>query len=182
MLELRKIIRKATPPHVRAAWRGCASVALAGLCMLTACAVPLPEPPDTNLPTQPVVLDITPAPTLDIDATATAMANLSRATPTPTGLYIVQPGDTLSALAEQFNTTVEEILVANDMSDPNNLQAGQELIIPSLLPTPLIGDPAAEMTTTTTISPTGTITATAATSPTTEAETEAEEATTPSQE
>lgn len=104
-----------------------------------ACTITLPEPPTVNLPTQPAVLDITPAPTLDIDATATFMADQLRPTPTPLGLYIVQPGDTLGSLAERFNTTVEEILVANDLSDANSLQAGQELIIPSLLPTELVG-------------------------------------------
>ncbi len=114
--------------------------------LFSACALPLPEPPDVNLPTQPAVLDITPAPTLDIDATATVMAEMSRPTPTPAGLYVVQNGDTLSDLATRFNTTVEEILVANDMTDPNSLQVGQELVIPSLLPTPLIGTPIEETT------------------------------------
>ncbi len=114
--------------------------------LLSACTLPLPEPPQVNLPTQPAVLDITPAPTLDIDATATGMADQSRATPTPQGLYVVQQGDTLSSLAEQFNITVEEIMVANELSDPNSLQVGQELIIPSLLPTPLIDTPAPEET------------------------------------
>jgi LysM repeat protein len=126
---------------------------LALVVLLTACTVRLPEPPPSNLPTQPVVIEITPAPTLDIDATATVMASQLRPTATPFGFYVVQPGDTLSGLAEQFNTTVEEILVANDLSDPNDLQIGQELIIPSLLPTPTLGTPVVP-TTTEQISPT----------------------------
>lgn len=106
---------------------------LACLAALTACA---PEPPQALLPTLPAVLDITPAPTLDIDATATAFAGMSLPTPTPAALYTVQGGDTLSALAERYNTTVEEIVAANGMTDPNSLQPGQTLIIPSLLQTP----------------------------------------------
>jgi LysM repeat protein len=84
------------------------------------------------------VLDITPAPTLDIDATATVLAGELRPTATPAGLYVVQPGDTLGALAEEFGTTVDEILVANGLTDPNDIQEGQELIIPSLLATPQV--------------------------------------------
>jgi LysM repeat protein len=126
--------------------------------LASACALPLPEPPETNLPTQPVVLDITPAPTLDIDATATVMASQLRPTPTPIGLYTIQEGDTLSSLAERFNTTVEEIMVANDLTDPNDLQVGQELVIPSLLPTPLVGTPQATITATLEISATATTT------------------------
>jgi LysM repeat protein len=139
-----------------------------------ACTLPLPDPPAVDLPTQPAVLDITPAPTLDIDATATVMAGELRPTPTPAGIYVVQAGDTLSSLAGRFNTTVEEILIANDLTDPNTLQAGQELIIPSLLPTPLISTPAptlspspgaapeptAVLTATTTLTTTATMTTT----------------------
>ena len=38
--------------------------------------------------------------------------------------------------AAGFGTTVEEIMAANNLSDPNALQVGQALIIPSLLVTP----------------------------------------------
>ena len=108
------------------------------LASITACA---PAPPLTVLPTLPAVLDITPAPTLDLEATATAFANLGLPTPTPAALYTVQAGDTLSALAERFTTTVEEVVAANGMTDPNNLQPGQTLIIPSLLRTPVAAMP-----------------------------------------
>jgi LysM repeat protein len=112
---------------------------LVGCFALGACSFPSPKP--HTLPTSPAILQITPAPTLDIDATATVLANQLRPTPTPAGLYIVQDGDTLSGLAEQFDTTVEEILAANGLTDPNAIQAGQGLIIPSLLPTQVIGTP-----------------------------------------
>ncbi|MFQ3663461.1 MAG: LysM domain-containing protein [Chloroflexaceae bacterium] len=105
------------------------------------CAACVPNPPTTTLPTLPAVLDITPAPTLDIDATATALASLERPTQTPAALYTVQPGDTLSAIAERFDTTVDELVVANGLTDPNALQTGQTLLIPSLLRTPVAGSP-----------------------------------------
>lgn len=84
------------------------------------------------------MLDITPAPTLDIDATATVFAALERPTPTAAALYTVQSGDTLSAIAERYNTTVDELVAANGLTDPNALQPGQTLLIPSLLRTPVV--------------------------------------------
>jgi LysM repeat protein len=103
---------------------------LPALLALAACAPPQPESPR---PTAPTILEITPAPTQDVDATATAYASQLVPTPTPSGLYTVQAGDTLSGLAEEFGTTVEELMAANGLTDPNALQSGQILIIPSLL-------------------------------------------------
>jgi len=100
---------------------------------LVACTLPDPPQPTTPRPTAPTILEITPAPTQDVDATATAYASLLAPSPTPAGLYIVQPGDTLSALAEAFGTTVAEIMAANGLTDPDALQAGQPLLIPSLV-------------------------------------------------
>jgi FOG: LysM repeat len=102
---------------------------------LSACTLPAPPQPTTPRPTAPVILEITPAPTLDVDATATAYATLLVPSPTPAGLYIVQPGDTLSDLAIAFGTTVAEIMAANGLTDPDSLQVGQPLIIPSLVDT-----------------------------------------------
>src|SRR5690242_19983179 len=98
--------------------------------IVAGCAPPTPTEPR---PTAATILDITPAPTQDIDATATAYAVRLIPTPTPSGLYVVQPNDTLSGLAEDFGTTVEELMAANNLTDPNAIQAGQTLIIPSLI-------------------------------------------------
>ena len=47
-------------------------------------------------------------------------------------VYIVQAGDSLSSIAARFNLTVGELMAANNITDPNLLGAGQELIIPGL--------------------------------------------------
>lgn len=47
-------------------------------------------------------------------------------------IYIVQPGDTLTSIASRFGVTVDALMAANGISDPNLLSAGQELIIPGL--------------------------------------------------
>ncbi len=102
--------------------------------LLTACQPPQPATPRS---TAPAILEIIPAPTFDIDATATNYARLLIPSPTPAGLYVVQSGDTLGALAQEFGTTIDELLAANGLIDPNAIQVGQTLIIPSLVNRPL---------------------------------------------
>ncbi len=55
-------------------------------------------------------------------------------TPTPTAgpVYIVQAGDTLSSIAVRFNISLNDIMTSNDISDPNTLAVGQQLVIPGL--------------------------------------------------
>lgn len=134
------------------------AAALLTLLVLVACAPPAPSSPR---PTAPVVLDITVAPTQNVDATATAYARQLVPTPTPAGLYVVQQGDTLGGLAEDFGTTVEDLMAANGLTDANAIQAGQTLLIPSLISgtlalgtsAPLVGTlvPTATATLTTTV-------------------------------
>jgi len=47
-------------------------------------------------------------------------------------LYVVQAGDTLSAIANRFNVTLNELLGANPSVDPNLLAEGQQIVIPGL--------------------------------------------------
>jgi uncharacterized protein YkwD len=51
--------------------------------------------------------------------------------PTPAPIYhTIQEGDVLLAIAAEYDTTVEAIMIANDVTDPRTLQIGQELFIP----------------------------------------------------
>lgn len=45
--------------------------------------------------------------------------------------YIVQPGDNLTHIARRFGTTIEAIVEANDIADPNLIIVGQVLDIPT---------------------------------------------------
>ena len=49
--------------------------------------------------------------------------------------YIVQPGDTLWRLSRQFGTTVDAIVQANNIPNPNLIYVGQVLEIPGVGPT-----------------------------------------------
>src|SRR5262245_66109505 len=132
--------------------------AVLSLLVLAACAPPAPAAPR---PTAAVILDITVAPTQDVDATATAYARQLVPSPTPAGLYVVQQGDTLGGLAEDFGTTIEDLMAANGLTDPNALQAGQTLIIPALIGgTPAV-DLTAPISATISVTTTGSPTATA---------------------
>lgn len=44
--------------------------------------------------------------------------------------YTVVPGDTLSGLAERFDTTVDAILKRNRLTDASQVQIGQRLVVP----------------------------------------------------
>lgn len=45
-------------------------------------------------------------------------------------IHVVQAGQTLFGIAQTYNSTVSEIVKANEISDPNKLVVGQTLVIP----------------------------------------------------
>ena len=53
-------------------------------------------------------------------------------TPLPEGplTYIVEEGDSLDSIAEQFGVTIDQLIAANNLVDPNNIGVGSQLIIP----------------------------------------------------
>ncbi|MDQ3700083.1 MAG: N-acetylmuramoyl-L-alanine amidase [Chloroflexota bacterium] len=75
--------------------------------------------------------------TLRLEPTsAPATTSAVRATPAASGTsvtrrYLVQPGDTLSAIALRFRVSQEALLRANALTDPQKLLAGKTLVIPA---------------------------------------------------
>jgi len=81
--------------------------------------------------------------------------------PTPPGAtgdeltYVIEPGDALETIAQQFGVTVEAIMELNGIEDAATIFAGQELLIPAggTVSTPS-GEPTAEPTSEPTVEPT----------------------------
>ena len=57
-------------------------------------------------------------------------------------VHVVQSGDTLNRISQQYDVSVEDIMAANGLSDPNIISVGQQLTIPvGGLPTPTVPAP-----------------------------------------
>lgn len=118
--------------------------------------VPVPQPGSANLT----------APTNTPGLTPETVTIQGSETPVPLQPYIVQEGDMLSKIALQFNVSMDDILRANGMSDPNNIYIGQKLLIPlSSLPTETPQLPPTDIPT---ITPIPSITPTPTATPTTD--------------
>lgn len=50
----------------------------------------------------------------------------------PKPVYIIQQGDTLNIIAARFGVSVDDLITANQISDPNFVTPGMELTIPGL--------------------------------------------------
>ena len=57
-------------------------------------------------------------------------------------VHVVQSGDTLNRISQQYDVSVEDIMAANGLTDPNIISVGQQLTIPvGGLPTPTVPAP-----------------------------------------
>jgi len=70
----------------------------------------------------PIVAPV-PVPSTTSSTQPDAMAN--------PGVHVVQPGDSLSVIAEQYQVPVQAIVEANGIEDVNAIMPGEELIIPA---------------------------------------------------
>lgn len=49
--------------------------------------------------------------------------------------YVVAEGDTLYSISARFNIDLAALVEANNLSDPNDIRVGQELVLPKPDPT-----------------------------------------------
>lgn len=103
---------------------------------LAAISTPRPEPLLAASPTQ-LAATVDPGAAVPTPITTEPIEAVPTDTPESTGeetvegeVYVVQPGDTMLVIATRNNITVDDILRANNLSDPNFLFAGQRLVIP----------------------------------------------------
>lgn len=96
-------------------------LAAAGVAAATAACGPLARPTPTAQPApELVIVTVTPGPPP------------GAITPRAETVYVVQDGDTLSAIAARFQVSEDDLMAANGITDPNRLFAGQELRIPAV--------------------------------------------------
>lgn len=87
-----------------------------------------PPPPSSNasggVGPAPAARPTDTSPTLGGNGTVTPAALSS-------GRYTIRPGDTLGAIAAQHGVSVEDLIAANPGIDPQRLQIGVEIVIPT---------------------------------------------------
>ncbi|MFQ5434293.1 MAG: LysM peptidoglycan-binding domain-containing protein [Anaerolineae bacterium] len=85
----------------------------------------LPTPPFAELPPS--------KPTETPDTGTAVLAPTAEPVPVPTAtpvIHTVQPGETINAIARQYDVAVADIIAANNLANPNLIKAGDTLIIP----------------------------------------------------
>jgi LysM repeat protein len=82
------------------------------------------------LPGQDLLL---PAPGMPFPTSTPIPANLPKGTKID---YIVQAGDSLGYIAALFNSTIDDIIKENSITDPNAIKVGDLLVIPVNMVTP----------------------------------------------
>ncbi len=100
-------------------------------------------PPRTALPpaTPTAPLTRTPVPTADVSAAPSSAATdepepseepVATAGPDGTPLvHVVQRGESISLIAQEYGVTIEAIIELNELANPNVIVPGQELLIPA---------------------------------------------------
>lgn len=110
---------------------------IAGLALLAAAcggddeAEPTPEPTSSETTPIPTATPFatTPEPTIVASPTAEATATQTTAASGEEVEYAVEAGDTLFAIAERFDTTVDAIMELNDIEDAALIFVGQVLTV-----------------------------------------------------
>ena len=120
------------------------TLALLGLSACTRERTPWPETNPFDTSPGEVLPRFTPHVTLKLP-TATPTPNRPKIksptpatmppSPTPTiahasGVYIVQPGDTLYDIARDHGVSLQELAEINNITDPTTIMVGQQLLIP----------------------------------------------------
>lgn len=123
-----ELTTETTPQHSiwRAIWRGWLAAGALAIAIAIAAAC------GGGSSDTPVVLDDVPTATPPAVLPDVVIVGQGDA-PSSSATYVVVDGDSLSAIADRFSTTVEEIMAANNLDDVF-LFVGQELVIPGVDP------------------------------------------------
>lgn len=96
--------------------------------------------PHTLTPIPSASPSVTPTPTLDLGVSIPGLRGAETATPASEVAcgnddnwklkYTVQPNDALANIAQLYNTSVNALVQANCLKDPNLIRVGQQLLVP----------------------------------------------------
>lgn len=123
--------------------RSLLSLWIVGGALLIACGGPSPAALQATISAQDDLLDAQEAAIARLEATVQSqrrrLIELGVETPEPAATRVpgretthtVGSGDTLSGIAQRYGTSVDAIVAANTLTDPNDLTVGQVLRIPS---------------------------------------------------
>lgn len=89
--------------------------------------------PANQCPIRPGDIIMIPAPGQELPTATPLPTNIARGTKIN---YTVQPGDTLDTIASKFNSTVEDIMTLNNITDKNRIDVGMVLVVRVNLVTP----------------------------------------------
>src|SRR5258706_3747000 len=89
----------------------------------------------------PGAANSSPPPATPNNSNNVSNASSNAVPPSSPGTYIVQPGDTLNIIARKFNVSVNDLISANNIPDPNHIVPGQQLVIPGANPQGGNGNP-----------------------------------------
>ncbi len=91
-------------------------------------------PPGPGTPTAELAYE-TPAVTTPVATTAPGATAVPVLTPVPPSgeviVHVVQPGETLSSIAYRYGVTVQAIIDANGITNPDQIYQGQKLNVPT---------------------------------------------------
>ena len=94
-------------------------------------AINTPRPtPILAAPVAQATATIGPVAPITASTVATETPTPQDVAPAEETVYVVQPGDTMLVIATRYEVSVEDILAANSLSNPNFVFAGQRLVIP----------------------------------------------------
>lgn len=105
----------------------------------TAASTLLPVPETTAVPAEPALAALTPA-AATAEPSPAPSPTPEAGTPAATRVHVVQAGEALLLIAKQYGVDVEELMRLNNLSSPDWIYVGQELIIPQPAASPT-GEP-----------------------------------------
>lgn len=85
--------------------------------------------PDQNAPAASAVVTM---PTPTAVTTTTTVVTTAATTATASTAYVVARGDTIKTIAAKFNITWQSLVTANNLTNPNLIYPGQQLVIPGV--------------------------------------------------